>query len=473
MKKPQKIIGFLAIMLCCLAWLIGVMIAGSDNADFTGWMLILLYAVGIWAVYKCNVGRIYPFLIFLLYCFGSNAGQTLAHLLGMENTAKVDIYASYSNGLINEMLLLQGVFILFMILGYLLLRKMRTEVSAQDQPMLKEEASSVTVGLEELVLWMLSLYVAIIYVQELVQRTNMDYGEYYYEARQGLGTVAQYLYHVVIFAYLFKHTGWKRKMAFGIILVLSTMSVFIGARSATIPAVVGVCFILSYQARKKIKLRLRYVVLGVLVLWVFAAFEDLRQYPISQLSFSLIAEKLALTPATAMAKILQEMGGSARTTLSTMIALDKSVIEHEGTILYSLLKGVFPIQLLNLVGITPPAITSLSAWVSDYGSGPYMDGRGWGYSFIGEIIYNFGNWGFVFSFFFGMLLAWLENCIEKLLSNKDYYLSAGILYVLGYGVFLARAETALLATRIRYTVYMAVLIVLIRGFIKNRSVKIR
>ena len=72
-----------------------------------------------------------------------------------------------------------------------------------------------------------------------------------------------------------------------------------------------------------------------------------------------------------------------------------------------------------------------------------------------------------------MLIAWLENCIEKLLKNKDYLLSAGILYVLGYSVFLARAEMTLVSTRIRYTVYMAVLIILIRAFMKNRSVKIR
>ena len=262
-------------------------------------------------------------------------------------------------------------------------------------------------------------------------------------------------------------------MAFGIVVVLAGMAVLIGSRSATIPVIVGVCFILSHQAEKKFKLRLWHVLAGIAVLMVFSAFAELREYSISQLSVSLVVQKVFTSPLKAIVQIFQEMGTSARTTLTTMMALDKGVIEQEGTILYSLLKGVFPISLLKLVGIKAPYMTSLSAWVSDYGSGLYVEGKGWGYSFIGEIIYNYGNWGFIFCFFFGMLIAWLENCIEKLLKNKDYLLSAGILYVLGYSVFLARAEMTLVSTRIRYTVYMAVLIILIRAFMKNRSVKIR
>jgi hypothetical protein len=463
--------GFLVTFFCCAVWMLSLLLTGSKSADITGLMLVFLYGIGIWGVVRTNAGRVYPFAIFLLYCFVSNAGQTITHLLGIETLVEVSIYKEYSSALINRMLLLQCVFVLCMLLGYLLVRKAQSQYQAE-QPLLAQP-EPIKVGVDELSLWVLSLYVGVIYAHELSQRVYMDYGEYYYETRQGVGTVAQYLYHVVIFAYLFKHTGWKRRMAFGIILVLSIMAVFIGSRSATIPVIVGVCFILSYQAKNKFKLRVQHVVWGIVILLVFSAFADLREYPISELSLSMILETVTLNPIKALAKILQEMGTSARTTLTTMMALDKNVIRHEGTILYSLLKGVFPLSLLNLVGVEAPNMESLSAWVSNYGSGLYVEGKGWGYSFIGEVIYNYGNWGFVFCFIFGILIAWLENSIEKLLKNKDYYLSAGILYVLGYSVFLARAETTLVSTRIRYTVYMAVLIVLIRALLKKRSVRIK
>lgn len=467
-KKPSVTRGGILIAICSIFLLAGILFFVKEPVDITGWILIVFYVYGIWIVARRNAGRVYPFAIFLLYCFVSNAGQTLTHLSGIENTVLVDIYAAYSSELINRMLILQGVFVLCMILGYLLLRRMRAETP--EVLRVTQTVKPGTVILDDLILWVLAVYVAVIYAQELSQRVDMDYGEYYYETREGLGTVAQYLYHVVVFAYLFKHPGWRRKMAFGIVLVLAGMAVLIGARSATIPVIVGVCFILSYRSEKKFKLRLWHVVAGVLILMIYSAFAELRKLPISELSFSLIMQSIFVSPLESLANILQEMGTSARTTLTTMQALDCGVVQQEGTILYSLLKGIFPLQLLNLVGIQPPAIESLSAWVSDYGSGLYVEGKGWGYSFIGEIIYNFGNWGFIFSFFFGAAIALLENGIEKLLKNKDYYLGAGVLYVLGYGVFLARAETTLLSTRIRYTVYMAVLLFLVKLFLKKRSV---
>lgn len=468
-KKYTVSIGVMLIVICGLLWLMGILFFVNDPMDLTEWLLVFLYIYGIWSVMKRNGGRIYPFAIFLLYCFVSNAGQTISHMLGIENTGKVDIYTQYTGQLINRMLIQQCVFVLCMILGYLLLRRLKA-VTIWDDPVI-QKYERVTFGPHEILLWVLALYVVVIYLQELSQRAVMDYGEYYYETRQGIGTVAEYLYHVVIFAYLFKYTGWKRKMAFGIMLTLAAMAVLIGSRSSTIPVIVGVCFLLSYQTKKKFKLRLWHVLAGIVVLLVFSAFAKLREYPISEISFSLLRETVTLNPIKALAEILQEMGTSARTTLSTMIALDKGVVEHEGTIIYALLKGVFPIQLLNMVGIDPPAMESLSAWVSDYGAGQYVDGRGWGYSFIGEIIYNFGNWGFIFSFFFGTVVALLENGIERLLKKKDFYLSAGILYVLGYSVFLARAEMVLLSTRIRYTVYMAVAFMLVKNLFKEERVK--
>jgi hypothetical protein len=436
----------------CIACLSFATMTQHSNATLSGWILILLYVCCGIAVINKNGKRPYPFFVFVLYCFMSNAGQTLTHLLGLTNNLNVDIYRRYDMNLIAEMLLIQGWFISFMVVGYLCLRNKKEYVY---KPVSSLSGQHISFQLNELILICLAIIVGLTYFQEMTLRFSMSYGEYYYTVREGLGTVMQYIYHVYVYTYFLNHTGWKRKFAFSIILILAIMSIFIGSRSATIPMLVGILYIIMVS-KTKIRIKPRYLLVGFLLLIVFSAFTDLRSYSLSDLSGLVVLEAVLGSPITALKEIVQEMGGSARTVLSTMEGLRNGVVHHEGTILYSLLKGVFPISVLNIFGFSEPSIPSLSAWVSVYGSGPYVLGRGWGYSIIAEIIFNFGYWGVIFSFIFGSIMAFAENLIERLLEKKMVYLAAGILYVLGYAVFLARAETTLMATRIRYTVYLAI-----------------
>lgn len=446
---------YFCILFCCIAWAIGILAIGWNNAVLNGWMLIALYITSIVVLFRVNGNRPYPFVVFMIYCFLCNAGQTLTHLLGLHNEMNVDIYAQYSSKLIGEMLFLQGAFVLFMTVGYLLFRKKRDMASVAGDLAIKADMS---VDWEDVLLWVVALIVFATYIQELGQRATQSYGEYYYESRVGLGTVMNYVYHVVIFGYLLRNTGWKRKMAYGILAGLALMAIFIGSRSTTIPMVVGCAFVLLLQYRGKIKIKLRYVLLVLLLLYMISIFAEIRDYALSEITISLVLEEVTLSPLQVLINLVQEMGSSARTTLTTMRALDIGAIQQEGTIAFWLLKGIFPLQILEFIGINAPKIESLSAWVSEYGSGPYAEGRGWGYSIIAEIIYNYGGWGVVFSLLFGAANAALENLIEKLLSTRHPYLASAFLYVLGYNVFLARAEMTLLSTRIRYTVYFLILV---------------
>lgn len=442
---------YFGIALCVVCQLF-VLIIQNSNATFNGWLLILLYVFCGIAVLNKNRKRPYPFFVFVLYCFLSNAGQTLTHLLELSNKTNVDIYRNYGADLIAEMLLIQGLFVVFMVVGYLCFRNKGAYVYI---PRLIVPEQSKSFQWKDFILIGLAVIVALTYLQELSMRVSMSYGEYFYTVREGLSTVMQYIYHVYIYAYLLNHTGWKRKLALSIVLILAVLSVLIGSRSATIPMLVGILYILMVS-KTKIRIKLKYVLMGLSLLIVLSAFADLRNYSLSDLNGLLIVEAVLGSPMTAIKEIIQEMGTSARTVLSTMEGLQKGVVHHEGTILYSLLKGILPIPILSILGFSEPSIPSLSAWVSTYGAGPYVLGQGWGYSIIAEIIYDFGYWGVFFSFLFGGVMAYLENLVERLLEKKEIALAAGVLYVLGYGVFLARAETTLMATRIRYTVYLAI-----------------
>ena len=470
--KPKIAASEIAFFLIPIVWLAGVLFAGPYNATFNGVMLILLYIVGIAMFLKRNNKIAYPFVIFLIYSLFSNAGQTLTRLLGFKNNINVDIYARYSDKLIGEMLLIQGMFIFCMCVGYIVFRRKR-EVSIVS-PLLDNGSN---LDLEDLLLALVTLIVAVSYITELSKRASLSYGDYYYDARGGVDSLMQYVYHVVIFGYILRHNGWKKKMAYCIMAVLAVMAIFIGSRSATLPMFVGCAFILLATQKGKVKFKLRYLALALVVLLVFAAFTELRDYAISDLNAEIVFDDFTVSPIQALVDIVDEMGGSARTVLSTMQAKKMGVTDSEGTILYAVLKGFVPVGALNMVGISEPAVGFLSEWVSEYGSGLFIEGKGWGYSIIAEIIYNFGTMGIFFSFIFGGAVALLENWMERLLKKGESFLAAGVLYLLGYAVFLARAEMALVSTRIRYTLYFAILLWLMKLFnIKlkwNREKKVK
>ena len=455
----------LGMFFFCIVWIISVLLSGTMSAAFNGWMLIGLYAMAFVAVFGINDRKPYPFVIFLLYCFLSNAGQTLTHLLGIPNVTIVDIYKLYSSSLIGEMLFWQGMFVACMTLGYMTIKKRRS--AEPSVPRITDVGSAFQ--WEDVLLLGVALAVFVTYLVELSKRASLSYGDYYYETREGLGTVMQYVYHTVMFGYLMRHEGRKRKMGFIIAGTLAVMAIFIGSRSAIIPLLVGLVYILLQQRSGKLHIKLRYIFLVLLILIVMAAFTQLRDYALSELSFEVVFEAVALSPFQALIDIIHEMGASARTVLSTMVGLELGDIRREGTILYSMLKGVFPIGMLDSVGITAPTIESLSAWVSDYGSEWYIEGKGWGYSIIGEILYNFGGWGALFSLLFGAVMGGLENLMDRLARAGRVYLASGILYVLGYSAFWARAESTLLSTRIRYTVYMAIAAWMLKSFIKPKG----
>ena len=196
----------------------------------------------------------------------------------------------------------------------------------------------------------------------------------------------------------------------------------------------------------------------------FNAISTLRNLSLSSLNLLTISDAVFSGGLTVnLSRFIAEMGSSMRTLCSTIVQMDCGQ-GHEATFLYTLLKGIIPVGVLNTLGITEPVNWSLSGWIT-YVNG---NGSGWGYSIIAEAFYNFGESGFLFFAIFGYLYEILDVMIEKWYLEGRFFLAGAWLYVGSYIVFLARSDSALITTPFRFAVYIAI----ISFFLKNKRVVI-
>ncbi|MBR6729512.1 MAG: O-antigen polysaccharide polymerase Wzy [Clostridia bacterium] len=456
-----KILSLDLLVLVGLVWSMAGTFFDTSNVAGCGWLTIVIYMIALVLILKNNSFRVVPFFFFMAYCFMSNAGQTLVEVLHLPiGDPVVDIYARYSDSLIAEMLIIQSWFILFMTAGYIVFKSATKGLDNTKIELPSEQED--TFNATDLIFYAIVFLMFVITFLELSKRASMSYGDYYYEDRSRAGTLLEYIYHVFGFTYLMTHTGKKKKLALAIMACVAVMLVFIGSRSNILPLLVGFLVIASLTKMQKIKGR--YVVLGVLILYLFSGMDTLRGYSLSEINGEVLFDIYGRSALESFVDIIMEMGGSARTTLSTMTVLKTGALQPDNSILYYLLKGLVPVQILEFF-VSKPAISSMSQWITEYNRSFF----GWGYSIIAEIFYNFGMGGILFSFLFGGLWAGCENWIGKLVSQKKYYPAAGILYLLGYSVFLARAETSLISTRMRYVLYTFVLYYFIQYFFSKKK----
>ena len=454
-----RTMGIVVLVLIGAVWLITDSYTLIGKVTVNGTMLILVYIVSIIAVLWVNNFKIVPFIFFLAYCFFSNAGQTLVELLHLPHSSDINIYVHYTDDLIAEMLAHQGAIIIFAVCGYLLFKgsSKGLESIKLETP---EAKDADQIKLADILFIVICLSIFVVYLGELSKRAQMSYGDYYYESREGANTVLTYIYHVYGFTYLMTRTGWKKKMAVIIMAAIAVMAVFIGSRSNTIPVLVGFVAVSFLTQKKKVQIKFWHLLLGFLVLYIFSGFSELRNYSLNRIDMEVLKRIYGSSVIKSMVNILMEMGGSARTSLSTMSALDLGSIEEGHTMLYYFLKGFLPVQIIELF-ISAPDIPALSTWVTEFNGSE----SGWGFSIIGEMIYNFGAFSFLGGFIFGGIWVLCERLTAKYLSQKNYFLASAVLYLLGYAAFLARAEMALMSVKMRYTVYIIVISYLMKKFV--------
>ncbi|MDO4757383.1 MAG: O-antigen polysaccharide polymerase Wzy [Parabacteroides sp.] len=166
--------------------------------------------------------------------------------------------------------------------------------------------------------------------------------------------------------------------------------------------------------------------------------------------------------------LVSEMGGSLRVLTTTIKEIDQGIVHSEPTLLYTVLKGIVPqVDILEIVGITEPERWRLSQWITD----AHGSNAGWGFSMYAEAYYNFHEFGFLFMGLFGYIYVWLENKIEKWYMKGWTVMASGWLFAAVYLIFLARADSLLFVTRLRYALYLGILCMCLRGRISIPETK--
>ncbi|MDD4689310.1 MAG: hypothetical protein PHE51_06140 [Eubacteriales bacterium] len=311
---------------------------------------------------------------------------------------------------------------------------------------------------------LLALMVMYEYVTLLISRNDFAYASG--EERSGtLFYLIRYPFLILLYYQFYRHTHKKWVRRTYILGGFVMLSVFLlGARYAIVPILLGLMFIAFVIKNTKIDLtykqKILLVIAGLLFLSLMKGWTHLRNYPLSELNWKLVQEAYSTSLLQGLYDTLAEMGKTINTIVSTISAVDAGNLKNDRTILYALFVGVVPESVANAFKLTPE-IKSLASWVTKI----IGVRNGQGYSIFAEAYFNYHNFGFLFLFLFGYVFVKLENQAVKLFNSDNSsmtMLGCGILYLISYATFLARADLILMASYIRFIVYIYAIIVIKR-----------
>lgn len=433
----------------------------SDTmVSILGIVTVITYGVVIWAWYAHTKKVVSLFFIFLIMCFLFNAGQILIGAFDISFVGVVNIYKAYNNRLLAEMMLFQSKCVLALgIGGCLAYRGQAYDFGDFNLPQHNENKSkSNKVGLLEVVYLIVFAVTMLIYLREFFTRSGVSYGEYYYGEREGISIQLLFIYHVLLYVAFIKHDKDRfSKLLFVLNIMLIFVMLMIGSRSVILQVVFGCLFIYIYIKRNYINVSfakvVMYSLIGLVVVVFFSGLQELRQVSFSEISLDKLAEIYSGSFMDGIVKSFVQTGGTARCILQTMSEIQSGAASTEQTFFYAFAKGFVPVGVLSALGVHAPINSSLAAWITEAG-GSYS---GWGYSIFAEMYYNFREWGWIFGIIFAFVYVKLEQKALDLVKEGRVFFAGGLIYVLSYAVYLSRSDMALISSRMRFCVYLALI----------------
>ncbi len=425
-----------------------------------GILTVATYCVVIWTWYTHTkkIGSMY--FIFLLMCFMFNAGQIILGAFDISFVGIVNIYNSYNNKLLAEMMLFQSKCVLALGIGGCLAYRERA-YDFSDFHLLqhnenKNEANKF--GLLEVAYLIVFVLTMLVYLREFFTRSGVSYGQYYHGEREGVSIQLLFIYHVLLYVAFMRHgKDHFSRWLLGSNLVLILVMLMIGSRSVILQIVFGCLFINTYIKKNRVEIPfikvVAYVLIGLVVIVFFSGLQELRQVSFSAISLSKIAEIYSSSFVDGIVGSFVQTGGTARCILQTMAEIQSGAASTEQTFIYAFAKGLVPIDILSAVGINAPNNSSLATWITEAG-GSYS---GWGYSIFAEMYYNFQEWGWIFGIIFAFAYVKLEQKALNLVKEGRVFFAGGLIYVLSYAVYLSRSDMALISSRMRFCVYLALI----------------
>jgi hypothetical protein len=405
------------------------------------------------------------FTIFILFSLFFNLGQSILYSF-TDFPLLWSIYDIYSLSDICYMLKYQFICAAGLYLGSSIYIKTREHrVSLEDFSSFYKTNNNSNLHKQSNIILTILLYVSLsvtfyFTIYQLTMRQNMSYSELYVTRN----TISEYYSFGAIvlglyFIFIKKHVkivlgAWIWFfIAFNIAGTRSMGVIYMGALTLVLPTLYPHIF-----KKKYIAIWIIGLVLGLIS---FSIISDYRQGELGNSKNGNLDFMISLY------KAINEMGISETPTLTTINSI-KQGDEHTQTILYNIILGIIPADLLNEFVPKEWTNVSLGAWATEQEKGITFTSA-LGYSWIAEAYMNYGAWGWIFTMIYGYFIAFAENFSLRRIMQGRYLLAICLIAILCKQIFFARAQLNLVMSFYKPTIY--ILMFLFVFGIKQRQFK--
>ena len=263
-----------------------------------------------------------------------------------------------------------------------------------------------------------------IYLKTLlfIKGTTQGYMQIFSNQASGVITYFGSLYLVAVFLLMiaYKDKIWIPKMIYGLTVILNFVYMLSGSRATSIITILIISFFyIRCISKISLKLVLRVAIISLLLLFALNVIRDFRTEGISNLNvFTNYKNNLFLS-------FLEEMGSTLYSVMFPFISTSEPALGA------TYLKGFSEI-LINVGGIFDSWVYGSRYMTVFYGTGAY------GGSYIGELYYNFLQYGIFVSPLVGILINSISNRIENGINNERYLDLAALIPVFSVAIWWNR-----------------------------------
>ncbi len=474
-RISKKIIGAIIDVVAAIIVMVLWFILTKNNSNDLWLKSFLLFCISVgyliaWIKRTHSFKSL--FLFFFLYSTLTNAGQLFLSVFSIDIIYTFSVFDITETAVMSKAIDYQTICTVLMCTGALLAHRLHsvpTEVKKQSfdeqSGLLRKEGWST----QDMLFVVLGIVYCFLNLIKLGSRVDQEYFDAFNSGEvQSAPFLLQLAFYIFMYYACFTHRVKGdpfRKVIVAVNIMVGISNMLFGSRNVIIPLVFGMVFLWSYDFKKlSLKKIIGIFLLVIFAFYILGAFVNIRRVSLSELSFSFIMDSLfGASIADQLVISISEMGGSLRVLTTTIQEIDQGIIASEPTFLYTVLKGIVPkVDILEFAGITEPVRWGLSVWITD----SHGSTAGWGYSMYAEAYYNFKEFGCIFMGLFGYFYVWLESKIEKWYLNGHTVMASGWLFAAAYIIFLARADSILFVSRLRYALYLGILCMCLRGRVR-------
>lgn len=433
----------------------------SNGTEFDHSLLAILttcsYYLCIRNWCKCGNRLVSIFTFFIVYAFLCNCIQSLLYTLGVPDNL-LSAYWTPSFSSMCDMLRYQAICIAALNLGMVLYVSKNSNSTSMKEQQEWYRNKAISDSDADLVLsffYFICLIGSFISLANIGRvRATMSYHDFMYEGQSGLNTLFYFNYFFMFLGLRFVFQKKHVYLTYITWLLLIVGYMALGLRTNVIPYLA--CFIITAPLTHPSFFRKATVpfwtVAGVAFFIILGLVSATREYTGTGLAsgYGGLESSLIYT--------ISDVGSLSQMTALTIEETEKGM-PHFQTIIYFLVT-VVPTRVLK---IPEYLFASIGPTNWNISPGTFMSDRmgrsGMGFSFLAESFMNYGWFGCVYIFLYGLLIAFLENSAYKKIMEGNFF-RITFLLLLARLVFYARADLWLCNNYVEYMIFTAILYVI-------------